>query len=202
MSRSYAPAALAFSLLISGAAARAGIEPGVLLTRSPQLELAVSHVVVGRLEGYRKVGGVAGRYLADVTVRQVEKGAGVRPGDRLLVAFTSPWTLDQLRRYRGGGGDCGDRQYLPVPGDLFRLYTTPDKAGGFVADHPQSFFAFESMTTRGEPERTSGVAWLLVAACLMAAAAGRWMRRPRGPREGVRLATSDTQNDARVRPAA
>ena len=69
-------------VLLSGLAARAGFDWN-LVTRSAEQERAASHIVVGRLEGYREVKagpGPMSRYAAEILVEAVEKGEGIVPG--------------------------------------------------------------------------------------------------------------------------
>ncbi len=132
-----AATAVATILLMSGVA-WAGFDTGVLITKSPQFEQAVSHVLVGRLNAFHEIKAAPGRYVAEIAVSIVEKGAGVRSGDRIYVRFTSPKSLAQIRTERLVS-DCGDRKIDPLPGEWMRIYTRLNEDFEYVADHPSSF---------------------------------------------------------------
>lgn len=134
-----AATAVATILLMSGVA-WAGFDTGVLITKSPQFEQAVSHVLVGRLNAFHEIKAAPGRYVAEIAVSIVEKGAGVRSGDRIYVRFTSPKSLAQIRTERLVS-DCGDRKIDPLPGEWMRIYTRLNEDFEYVADHPSCFFS-------------------------------------------------------------
>jgi hypothetical protein len=161
-------------VLLTGVAARAGIETGRLIDRSDQQEKAVTHIVVGRLRAFHELRGQArpgrphplARYVAGVGVEAVEKGSGIAPGSVIYPRFWSGRTREQLETVRIVP-DCGDYKLDPLPGERRRLYLVLDEGYEYVADHPQGFFAIgeggvDADASRGlaaaVPRRS--VAWL------------------------------------------
>ena len=133
-----ASAAIAIILLTSSVA-RAGFDAGVLITKSPQLEKEVSHVLAGRLKAVHEIKAIPGRDVAELAVTVVEKGTGVVPGDLIYVRFTSPRTLAQIEAERIIP-DCGDRKIDPLPGEWARVYTSLNDGFEYVADYPSCFY--------------------------------------------------------------
>ena len=139
-----------------GTGARGGFEPTKLIVKSDRLEASSTHVVVGELRAFHELeGGLpAGpmrRYVAEVAVEEVEKGAGLRPGELLYVRFHSPRTPEQLVTERAIPGCGGDAKVDPIPGERLRAYLRLDDAFDYVADHPDCFFAAGRASPRSAP---------------------------------------------------
>jgi hypothetical protein len=114
-----------------------------------------------------------------VAVAQVDKGQGVRSGDRLAVGFTSHLKFGQLRERRAVSGGCGHVAGTIQEGDWLRLYLGLDQGGHFVADFPQSFLRLDRPMTDDGSEGVTGPILLVIAAVMVATLAAWRMVRSR-----------------------
>jgi hypothetical protein len=120
------------------------------LDGSASMERIASHIVVGELVGYRRIGDAVDtpgqhtmdRYEAEIRVETVEKGRGIRAGERMAVGFSSHWPILKLADVRVTSQGCGgDYSVPPIPGETARIYLTRTPGGEFVADFDTSFFS-------------------------------------------------------------
>ena len=133
----------------------AGFDAGSLIERSPELEKAVSHVVVGRFKDLHEMASGSHRFAAEIEVSSVEKGDGVAPGSRIFVHFQSARNKHQMLTERLGSS-CGNYKIDPIPGEFLRLYMKLNEDYDFVADYPDCFF----YTRPKKPEKA--VLWPII----------------------------------------